>query len=127
MGTHRKLLHYHDMVSSNLAAIPLVEALPLLLPRGSHDGAAMPAASAALRGRLLRPAASRTNHSPTAVTAAAALLFSVHEGARDAVSVERATSLYDRTKLSYCIFSARGPADQPGGLLPARVAGHLLY
>jgi hypothetical protein len=45
----------------------------------SHEGAAPAAASAALGQRLLRSAASRTNQAPIALTAAAALLFSVHD------------------------------------------------
>ena len=47
----------------------------------SHDGAVRPAAGAALCGRLLRSAASRTDQAPTALTGAATLLFSVHDGA----------------------------------------------
>ena len=46
----------------------------------SHEGATTPAASAALWQRLLCSAASGTNQAPTALTAAAALLFSAHDG-----------------------------------------------
>ena len=47
----------------------------------SHDGAVRSAASATLCRHLLRSAASRTDKAPAALTGAATLLFSVHEGA----------------------------------------------